>query len=163
MLANNWTRIVTACFLSIMAWIALTPKPEIQSTRLGPGETLQVDTRITAKAVVARELLAGRLSLAEATAVFAWLVRQPPTAVEGTAQEVFDWAMSSSRGANNADAVSSFAALEDRSAGGAPLLTVNETDCQELMARAAAAVFADRGCPVDHVTIADLRLVRSRN
>jgi hypothetical protein len=118
--------------------------------------------RLRAKSAVVAEVCAGRLSLTEAAAVFAWLNQQPPANptddVKKTSAAVGDFlaAAGDSEVAllclqvilwmpDNETPEATRRAIEDqfwqvcRAPGGVTLPPVLESECQELLARAAAA------------------------
>jgi hypothetical protein len=175
---GNGLRVIAVLFLVAAAWVA--PAPQSDSLRppaddVALANSAGLRARIVAKAVVARELFAGRLSLAEATAVFAYVNGQrtdevvnapPPAESEAAARAVLEWSKSSFGSARTDSTIRerTFRLEEElgrASSAGPPYEPppVNEVDCRELIERSAAAVRADRGRLVDRVNVSDLRLV----
>jgi hypothetical protein len=174
------TRVIAVFALAAAAWVALTPgydAPGVAADDVDRTSLLSLRARIVAKAVVARELFAGRLSLPEATAVFAWVNRQrsdvdaehpaPPGTGTDDAPAVLEWSWSSVGGTQTDPTILEAtpllaeqieAASPAGPSSGPP--AVNEADCRELLDRSAAAVRADRGRLLDHIETGDLRLVR---
>jgi hypothetical protein len=159
MTANVATRIIAPACLAVMAAVVLRPPAADPASR---AEVVRpsVEPRIVAKMVVAREVRAGRLSPAEAAAVFHWLNRQPPAlgAVDADpCGAVVTWV---ERSAGAEPFESTPERCSDRAA--APLPAAIEKDCREFLNRSAAAVQRQRGRPDEMVTVNDLRLVERR-
>jgi hypothetical protein len=174
MSAKTQYRVVVGICLAVMMWIALSPPPDIPadpSSAEPEPEVMELAARAEAKAAVSRELLAGRLTLTEAAAVFEWLAGQPsPTPTIETklsyVRAVVAWIGSvvecDSCGSEDRKALQR---LTDqlRQIEGAqvspPLPEVNTPDCQALLERALASVDALRFGPAIQINVHDLRLV----
>ncbi len=156
MSVNTAARIIGGGILAAAGWVVLTPVPDPPAATAGVpshADVPPVGARIMAKTAVARELLAGRLSPAEAAAVFGWLNRQPPAlaaAEDDPCGAVIAWAEAVTNGVS--------APRVRRASGLIRLPAVNEDACWELLNRAAAAASRGRGHPPGRVAIADLRL-----
>lgn len=168
---NSGVRLIAVAGLAAAVWLTRDPTDRGLSV---PDETdrpklMGLRIQILAKAVAARELLAGRLDLAEAAAVFAWVNRQrfelPAEESDGAGTEpalkaVLEWSISGAGDLLTDPTVSQRARrLEEQIAISPRRPRVNEADCRQLMDRAAAAVCADRGRLIDRVPTSDLRLV----
>ncbi|HEY1377056.1 MAG TPA: hypothetical protein VGF55_09695 [Gemmataceae bacterium] len=155
MFAKVGGRVIAVSGVVAAGWIALAPAPDPPDVTAGIPRHANVQpirVRIMAKTIVARELLAGRLSLSEAAAVFGWLDRQPPALAardDDPCRAVAAWA----------ESLAGDGPAEIRRSAGPPP-PVNETACRELMNRAAAAVSRDRGLTAEQAAVSDLRLVR---
>jgi hypothetical protein len=189
MSARIATRVISGGGFALVAWIALMPPldPPADDARLTEAARIDkriaaIDVRIVAKTVVARQLLAGRLSVAEATAVFLWLDQQPPDpsargndileaeAVSPT-PVVLHWAGSvASVRLIDPLALEGVGCLEDvpgivRGTGSRfELPAVNEAGCNELLTWAGATrIHMTRGAPVDWDSADRLPLIQSRH
>jgi hypothetical protein len=156
--ANAITRIFAAGCLGVLGWIALTPAPA--DAPRPEAAVSPVAARIVAKTILAQQLRAGRLSAAEAAAVFAWLNGQAPVLMgDGSdpCQAVLNWGEQAAGGKPADNRCGG-----PRSRSPLRLPSVIEADCRELFARATDAAQRNRVIPVDGVDIDDLRLVEGR-
>jgi hypothetical protein len=174
------TRIIAGGYLAIAVWVICSLEPTVPADGPNVAVPSPVVVRIVAKTVVARELLTGRLSLSEATAVFDWLNRQPPALTANDARAsagfppeefpsraVLNWIEEATGGEPlNPRGSQIYRRWEDelQSQARSPLKSpsVIEDDCRELLERARAGIRPDSGCASDWVTIEGLRLVEGR-
>jgi hypothetical protein len=179
MRANILTRIIAGSYLAIAIWVVCSPEPTVPADGPDVAMASPVFVRVVAKTVVARELLAGRLSLPEATAVFDWLNRLPPALSddvraragadpeESPYRAVLNW-VELPAGANqsvpNVRRLIDLQEEQRQSEARSPLQlpAVIEDDCSELVERSRAAIRPGSGCACDRVTIDGLRLVEGR-
>jgi hypothetical protein len=188
--------LVYAAFVAAMATLVMAPgrrpppaapPPPAAEFDEPPAEVAAVFERIMAKAAVARAVLADRLSLPEAAAVFGWLNRLPPAEArrflrlpdgdfEASSDEEFlclsvvvwvaqeaDIAPADAHAGQVARAVKGQFRRAFADGARVALPAVVESDCRELVARVRAAAEGRRASgPYEPPSVDGLRLVESR-